>query len=530
VEISSRSLASLVLPVYMGMLTLGWAASGERKPEPQGGQPAQNKVVRTPQVTGSLYCSNCHTNPSKVAGEQLICRMTEYPVWSDKDRHAIAYDVLLKPRGREIVDRLKIDLAAADNACVRCHGISIPQGVVPFQFDAKRDGVTCVACHGAFQEWILEHQIANSEKWRALTRAQKEEQKGMRDLWDPKIRVETCLSCHVGSPSERKILTHEMYAAGHPPLPSIEVATFSDQQPRHWQIMDEKDQTIKDHLGFKEGRLEQTELVAIGSLVALKTNLALLTTLPTGDAKPQPFLDFARFDCTACHHNLVQSDLSWRQARRSDHAPGRPLPPVWSQALVRAGLEAADPARADDWFKELQGKLARFEAAMTERPFGNIEKAGPIASGISRWLEEPLKSLNQKAQHKPGAAGEIVGQGTALRMLRAMAKHAGNTTPDYESARQMAWAFGTIYVEWSRKSNQPNKEIKDALNRLDQRLMLTLGPGLTGTRTPIVDSLDHRLKAAGEYNPDEFLKDFQKLLENLPKIQPAPPPQPAGGK
>ena len=105
--------------------------------------------------------------------------MTEYPVWRDKDRHAIAYEVLLKPRGRAIAKQLNIDLAAPGNACVRCHGISIPKGVEPLQFVAERDGVTCVACHGAFQEWIQEHQFPNNKKWRGPTRGQKEKLKGM---------------------------------------------------------------------------------------------------------------------------------------------------------------------------------------------------------------------------------------------------------------------------------------------------------------------------------------------------------------
>ena len=35
-------------------------------------------------------------------------------------------------------------------------------------------------------------------------------------------------------------MTHEMYAAGHPPLPSIEVATFANSIPRHWWLLAEK--------------------------------------------------------------------------------------------------------------------------------------------------------------------------------------------------------------------------------------------------------------------------------------------------
>jgi hypothetical protein len=516
VKITSGSAALLGFLMFMGVLTLGWKASGEGKRLPEGGQPAPEKAVLTPNIVGSLNCSSCHGSPEKFPNQQLICRMTEYPIWRDQDRHQIAYEVLLEPRGREIAKRLNIDLSAQDNACVRCHGVSIPQGVDQSQFVAKSDGVTCVACHGAFQEWIQEHQFPNNKKWRSLTRSQKEQLKGMRDLWDPRRRVETCFSCHIGNPSEGKILTHEMYAAGHPPLPSIEVATFSDQQPRHWQILREKDKAIRNDLGFKEGRLEHTELVAVDSLVALRASLKLLTSGSEGHAAAPPVLDFARYDCTACHHDLVQSDRSKRQARGSGHAPGRPVPPFWPQALVRIGLEAADPARAAAWFTELQSKLHNLETAMTERPFGNIEKAGPIACDIICWLEEPLDLLEQMVQNKPGNSGRIVDQDTALKMLRALGKHVAERVPDYESARQMAWAFQTIYREWSREPNQPKKEIVDILNRLDQSLVLTLGPGRAGKRTAIADSLADRLKVAANYNPGDFALDFKKLMAELP--------------
>ena len=64
----------------------------------------------------------------------------------------------------------------------------------------------------------------------------------MTDLWDPVTRGKKCVSCHIGNPDpeEEKVVTHAMYAAGHPPLPGIEVATFSDAQPRHWQYLREK--------------------------------------------------------------------------------------------------------------------------------------------------------------------------------------------------------------------------------------------------------------------------------------------------
>ena len=69
----------------------------------------------------------------------------------------------------------------------------------------------------------------------------------MTDLWDPVKRATKCASCHIGNPGEQKVVTHAMYAAGHPPLPGLETATFSDAMPRHWEYLREK-KNIDDQL------------------------------------------------------------------------------------------------------------------------------------------------------------------------------------------------------------------------------------------------------------------------------------------
>jgi hypothetical protein len=411
----------------------------------------------------------------------------------------------------------KVDLKEHDNACVRCHGIVVTPDVQQLQFDPKHDGVTCVVCHGAFQEWIQEHQFPNNPKWRKLTRTEKEQLKGMKDLWDPKTRVETCLSCHVGDPHARKILTHEMYAAGHPPLPGIEVATFSDLQPRHWQYLREKTPENRKLLGFHKDRMEQTELVAVSGLSALRKSLEMLTTRPGGEKAETGWPDFALYDCAACHHDLRVSDLSWRQDRNRTSLPGRPSPPVWPLALLHVGLEAADPERADSWFDSLQRSLRVFDAAMTEKPFGNLEKATPLAREIIRSLDEPLSMLEKKARARPDTNDPIVNRDTAMRMLRRLGKIAAETIADHESARQMVWAFRTIYQELVLLDPKiQDKKTMAILDRIDHRLGSNMSPGDKTVRRPVMDSLADRLKAASEYTPRAFREDFAQLLEHLP--------------
>jgi hypothetical protein len=442
--------------------------------------------------------------------------MNEYATWKEMDRHQIAYESMISDRGKKMAELLRIDLAAPDNACVRCHGIVAAQGAQPFQFNAREEGVTCVACHGAFAEWIKEHQPPFNMNWPNLNRVQKESRFGMRDLWDPRKRVETCLSCHVGDVDEKKVLTHDMYAAGHPPLPSIEVASFSAQEPRHWQYLREKKPAIQQRLGFHKDRLEQTELVAVSGLQVLKKNLNLLTTAPDGGQNAGAFPDFARYDCAACHHDLTTSDLSWRQARGWKTPPGRPTPPSWPLALLRVGLEAADAARADSWFKDLNDKIGEFDAAMTERPFGNLEKARPIAQAIVGWLDGPLGALAAKAGVAPGSREPVVDRTVAIAMLRRLGTIAATSSPDHESARQMAWAFRTIYQELVPEEKDRDQEVVKLLDQLDRRLGTDLRPQTQG-RKPIVDSLAARLKAASDYTPVAFRQDFAQLVAHLPK-------------
>jgi hypothetical protein len=494
----------------MGIFTFAWAASGERKPTPQGAQPAAGKAALTPLIVGSLYCANCHENPEKYQNQQLICRMTEFPVWKDKDRHQIAYEVLIQPggRGQEIAKRMGIDLATQDNACVRCHGISIPQGVVPFQFDAKSDGVTCVACHGAFQEWILEHQ-SNNPKWRALTCAQKEESKGMRDLWDPKTRAEACASCHVGSPSEGRILTHEMYVAGHPPLPSFELATFCESQPRHWQYQREKPPAIQKAQGFNPAVFERTELVVMGSIVVLKESMRLLAAQAgaggPGAQKKSAWPELARFDCLACHHELRSDQPT---VVRSLASPCPPTP-AWVLALVPLGLEAAYPGSARrDRAREFSMKVEAVDKALRSwPPYGDPSLVAKAARDLGAWADSVIENL-QKA---------VVDRRTALSLLKLLCEIPQDKKMDYGSARQIFCAFRVVYLESNGDArNSADADIQKILDTLDEEMLGRLGRGPAGPRVPIEGTLKHRLQAIAVYDSNRFRSHFAELAKRLP--------------
>src|SRR5205085_7444380 len=104
---------------------------------------------------------------------------------------------------------------------------------------------------------------------------------------NPTNRAALCASCHVGNAAEGKFVTHAMYAAGHPLLPSLEVATFSDEMPRHWQYIKEKPAAIQKLLGFPPGEvaLERTKLVLTSGVATFQSAMDLLARQAQACAK-----------------------------------------------------------------------------------------------------------------------------------------------------------------------------------------------------------------------------------------------------
>ena len=109
---------------------------------------------------------------------------------------------------------------------------------------------------------------------------------------------ETCASCHIGNFAGGKVVTHAMYAAGHPPLPGFEAATFSDAEPRHWENLSEKlespERTSRLNPVPDRDNLEQSQLVVVSGLVSFRESIKLFADQGGGRGQ---WPDFARFDC-----------------------------------------------------------------------------------------------------------------------------------------------------------------------------------------------------------------------------------------
>jgi hypothetical protein len=342
----------------------------------------------------------------------------------------------------------------------------------------------------------------------------------MTDLWDPVKRTLLCGSCHIGSEGNekmgepRRFVTHEMYAAGHPPLPGFEVATFSNEMPRHWDYLREKDAEVlkAQNLDQKSFQYEQTQLVLTGAAASLAEQMRLLVGQSDGLKKDEQ-LDLSNFDCYACHHGLVGD--AWRQKRGyGGLRPGRlPMRP-WTTELIRLAVQYVEPT--DDGRKkrlaDFDAKLKAVKEGFTSRMYGNPKAIGKAANDLAGWASTLAGDVQKKAHNSPAMEKDSRALYDAIPKL-FYAKDPKEWV-DYDSARQVGWGFKVMYYE-AKKLDWFKPDEKDPvvgqLNKLDKELKLRLP---TAPKS-IDNELDETLKALNDYKPATFNELLKGLGEKL---------------
>jgi hypothetical protein len=478
-----------------------WLARSDPKVWSEVNARAEDKKpeVAKRQYLGASYCSQCHEKgPTRNYTDDYVL-LTEYHTWSEKDKHSQAYKVLTEPRSKRMGELLNIKDVTKDARCLNCHAANVPAETRQEETFKISDGVSCDACHGPSSDWIVPHSF---KRWRTVPIADKEKL-GMIDVRDPVKRSKMCFSCHIGNASEGKVVTHDMYAAGHPPLPGIEVSTFSEQMPRHWRYNREKTKKIQELLKVDSSELEQTKLTVLGNVVALRTAMELLhkqtAEQPKGTGEKQTWPELAQFDCYACHHDLKTP--SWRQRRGYVGKPGRPQMREWPRELVKLGLSSAGEKEGD-----ANRKFKKIFDAFDAQPFGKPTQIRSASGDIRDWSDGLIKQLSTKKFTK--TAG--------LRLLQKLCSLSRGQLPDYHSARQIAWAFRIIYGEtYGNSESKPSNDqkIQEVLGQLERELHLTLP---AGTKKSIVVQLPNSLKAISDYDPYQFRKQLRALSKLLP--------------
>jgi len=417
--------------------------------QPANPSAAQQPTPVTPQVRpdankflGSDRCDQCHYSPTPRVVRDFAM-LDEAKNFIASDKHSLAFLLLKGERGQQMGRLLGMKDVTQEQQCLSCHA-NWQQGFEkPPHFEK---GVSCESCHGPSLQWDRPH---SELSWRLESPAAKSAL-GMIDVRNPVRRAEQCYSCHIGNAPEGKIVTHEMYAAGHPPLPGIEIESFAEQMPAHWRTLAEKGdfQHREEYLKLNSPQDPQgedwphTKNTIIGGMVALRESLELITDQAHQDSTEWP--ELAAFDCQACHHDLRSP--SWRQERIPLVAPGRPTLPEWPFALVKIGLRqiAGDD---DKQLKSLQDDFIErrkmLYLAMQKQPFGDRAATRAAIAEFLNWLTPNITALEQSR----------FDESAARRAQAELMTLSDSEYPDFHSARQLVWALGVINQELNLAQN-----------------------------------------------------------------------------
>jgi hypothetical protein len=341
----------------------------------------------------------------------------EYKIWATRDKHSKAYEVLTGALGQRIGQRLGLEPAQAPE-CLNCHGTV---GVRTAATYDPHDGVSCEHCHGGARDWLGPHAAPG---WQKLSPGEKA-RRGYRDLTTPAKRAAACVGCHVAA--KGRDITHDIMAAGHPPL-VFDAAKFMEDLPPHWA--DAQDLSVATWVeGLKTNAAARLEQVA--------------RTADRENGAP----DFTIFDCYACHHPVYTGSVYEKSA-----PPGRPgdLP------LELSSLKVLLAAAGDE------ALLKRFEKllAKTLVPGDDARVLGYFAAQAAKDVR---RLFPDAATYGPEQAAAFL----AHLDTRLTGVEAGGTRTPRAEMQQLALAIHALSPYRARD------QFKTAFAELDRALDLT---------------------------------------------------------
>jgi hypothetical protein len=469
---ASSARAPLLLVGVISLGAMAWCLGGIGRGAPPieqaraGGNPNRGPVMRYRLAT---QCGNCHRPGYEDRDKygELLIQFEELRGWRDRDKHHYAFQALTTERGRRMGELLQTDVTK-DAACLNCHAPGYKAQAE--QELAKSEGVSCYACHSSVDndKWYGAHSDL-IEKWRDKSMEAKEKDFGLLAIRNPVRRAEICLSCHVGNADDGKVLTHDMYAAGHPPLPGFETATFSLTEPPHWWAPSEvpafKDAKVEFLKNFdaQDPGLHNTKMLLIGSVVALRETMELIAAQAEAAAGGPAWPEYAHFECYACHHDLKAPGYrQWRQVRGYPGQAGRPQLRPWPTALLWLAIRQAGGGREAQLQDQLAGALNSLYQTTDLQVFGAAPDIARDAGKLAKWADDLLTKVDVSKLR----------QDDLPRLLYDLVSIPEDAYPDYDTARQIAWAFSIIYPEWDGDRKRAiDGEIQKILPRL-QRLKL----------------------------------------------------------
>jgi len=428
---------------------------------------AQAQLTPHPTSIGSSGCLNCHSNPfplNNVDGDnadglemqqaRLFLGRDTYgnPLPTPADPHAEALSKILlsdgtpTPLTSQIINEIGITAPsdAFSKTCLTCHAgfqyrsnptqesltLALGRSAESIEEDLQtpaNKSIGCEACHGAASNYFQPHQ---TKRWLGLS-ADNKSQQGFFDLANPAIAAEVCLSCHLGSPSESKVVSHRIYAAGHPPLPPFDLAKSLDATcNQHWVDLKVKatlwkptpvgsNDPRKNYLlaHFQASATDADALKSeianhfdntLKSFIGIQTAQAMNLKLIHNQATKGEWGDYASYDCMGCHQTL------YKQIRSStsipNRIPGRPLWAYWTRLPDSVSLINTTPL--DEAFlaqpfgnpnlisKALDASLNYPSTIPTTESSANNPSANPIDQSMKRLqarAREPMTRVQAQA-------------------------------------------------------------------------------------------------------------------------------------
>lgn len=490
------------------------------------------------ECSGWQNCHFCHRGgrdgtPEEKEQLDILVGLNESTIWLEQDKHAIAAKVLVPDRRernlayymQKALGDERYDQLLTSN-CHACHEAGEPETAnaeatpgEEFALDHKF-GVTCEACHGPAKDWVHDH-WEERRTWRYKSPAEKE-QAGFVNLRDPVTKARKCLSCHLGNVQEGKMITHEIYAAGHPPLPGFDVATFSLAMPRHWIPLSarngEKFAKYKEVHGAGQIYAPNTREVLLGGLAALQSNLQLLSdyaALPeavvAASSRPNDsgWPEFALYDCFACHHDLQAQSLRLRS--RGASKVGRPPLRTWPNVVADLALRQTE-ARP-----ELQTALTDVSDALAEQPFAERDRLRQATGAAARLVCEEIQRLEDRLDRSKLPDSDLAKsreRELVEQVLNQICELGSNQLHDYDSARQLVWASERVYEDYKKLNpvSMHHIAVQQALTQLKAaNLKLELVRGQKPAGEPA--TLAAFLAARSSYDPQKFADGFRRLRD-----------------
>lgn len=391
-------------------------------------------------IHSATDCRKCHSaeDPEYRAGgvyDLILPDCSE--TWEKRDPHSRAARSLdaSHPIAARMSRVLGVDVSRQAE-CLVCHAVDVkPTAPMAGKRFSWKHGVGCEACHGDADKWFGPHTL---KSWRQIAPAEKS-RLGMTDLRDPVVRTGVCVGCHVGNLTEGKFVTHQMYAAGHPPLLPYETATFDRDQPAHWRPP-ESTPYIRGLPADDAARLyhhrpgdhSTARSVALGALASLKHSARLTADAATEASRNGIALDYAHYDCFACHHELEHP--SRRQSRGFAGVPGRPLMRPLPTDLVEAVLAHAASSGLPDRRPDLRRTDNQLRIAFDRKAFGDSVEIATAATAMTRQCDQWLGDLSKLKYDASNVR----------TLLVALIANPPQSGWDFDSAQVRAWAVGSV--------------------------------------------------------------------------------------